>query len=155
VNQIGVDLPHRHQRPQLGSCAGPKCLQKNHAVPLDSSPRILFGKTQVERITTIAREVPPSRVLNPWTSQEIGVRVSERATDDLVSERVFAGLIDINNESGYAFMALPCHDQLRAPFVTWKMPGSLLQSGVQLGPLARLSASKVHLIVWVYFWREL
>jgi hypothetical protein len=52
------------------------------------------------------------------------------------------------------FMALPCHDELRAPFVTWKMPGCLLQSGVQLGLVARLSARKVHLIVRVYYWRD-
>ena len=52
------------------------------------------------------------------------------------------------------FMALPCHDQLRAPFVTRKMPGSLLESGVQLGLVARLSARKVHLIVWVHYRRD-
>src|SRR5215475_6033167 len=52
------------------------------------------------------------------------------------------------------FMALLCHDQPSAPFVTWKKFGGPLQSGVQLGPAARLSARKVHLIVWVHFWRE-
>jgi hypothetical protein len=52
-------------------------------------------------------------------------------------------------------MALLCHDQLRAPFVTWKMLGTLLQSGVQLGLVARLSARKVHLIVRVHYWRDL
>lgn len=31
-------------------------------------------------------------------------------------------------------MALPCHDQSSAPFVTWKFLGSLLQSGVRDGP---------------------
>ena len=51
-------------------------------------------------------------------------------------------------------MALLCHDELRAPFVTWKMPRSLLESGVQLGLVARLSARKVHLIVRVHYWRD-
>jgi Ca-activated chloride channel homolog len=35
-------------------------------------------------------------------------------------------------------MALPCYNQARAPFVTWKLGGSLLQSSMQSPRLARL-----------------
>jgi hypothetical protein len=53
VNEIGVDLPHVDQWPRLFSRPGPKCFQKNHAVSLDRSAGILFGKTQVESIAPI------------------------------------------------------------------------------------------------------
>jgi hypothetical protein len=48
------------------------------------------------------------------------------------------------------FMALQCHDQTSAPFVTWKLLGSLLESTMQTRLAARHSACNVHLISKVH-----
>ena len=52
MNEIGVDLPQRDQRPRMLP-ASAKCDQKSRPVALNGAPCVLFGESEIESLATV------------------------------------------------------------------------------------------------------
>ena len=53
MNKIRVDLPQRDQRPRLAILHESKFVEKGGAIALHRIARILVGKPEVERVSTV------------------------------------------------------------------------------------------------------
>ena len=62
MNQIGVNLPQRDERPELAFVPGTQLFEKRRPVPLDRRPRIVLSETKVELVLSVdARDTVGAR----------------------------------------------------------------------------------------------
>ena len=59
VNEVGMKLAQRDQRPSFPAFDGAKLLEEGGAVALNSSTRIFFGEPEIQGITAVGTGSPP------------------------------------------------------------------------------------------------